>query len=101
MTRRRCVRTDAVRVSGVVALLLTALAAAGCGQSKHEPAPPPPPPAATARVATLRVGLPSPGRANLLFTCDVGPTTPHIGSASYAADTLDASGRRWLRMQQE
>jgi hypothetical protein len=50
------------------------------------------------RVATLRVGLPSPRRSNLLFTCDAALAVPRIGSAAYARDTLDATGRRWPRV---
>ena len=88
---------DAVRVAAGAALLLTALAS-GCGRAKHVPEPPPPPAMAIARVATLRVGLPSPRRVNLLFTCDGSPTAPRIGTSAYAADSLDLSGRRWLRV---
>jgi hypothetical protein len=100
---------DAVRGAtglAAVALLLTAIAISGCGPRAPRPAVAPTPPAVVPdsgpvlpRVATLRVGLPSPRRANLLFTCDgpVGP--PRIGSATYARDTLDAAGRRWLRVE--
>jgi hypothetical protein len=91
---------DAVRVAAGAALLLGALAAAGCGRTKREPAAAAPPPASVARVATLRVGLPSLGRGNLLFTCDAQPPAPHIGSAAYSADTLDSTGHLWLRIQQ-
>ena len=90
---------DAVRASAVVALLMTALAPAGCSRAKHEPATVAPPPAAVARVGTLRVGLPSPRRGNLLFNCD--PTQriePRLSSASYTVDSPDPSGRRWLRV---
>ena len=87
---------DAVRVAGAAALLLTAIAAPGCGRAKHEPAPAPPPPAAMARVPTLRVGLPK--RGNLLFDCSAEPAVPRIGSARYAPDSLDASGRTWRRL---
>ena len=105
MTREGCVRLDAVRGVAAATLLLTAIAGAGCGARAPRPATPPPPPAAVpeaglviARVATLRVGLPSPRRANLLFTCDAALAAPRIGSATYARDTLDATGRRWLRV---
>ena len=94
---------DAVRVAAGAALLLTALEASGCGRAKHAPEAPPPPPAARARVATLRVGVPAISRANLLFTCDGLPglqPAPHLGSASYAADSLDPSRRTWLRARQ-
>jgi len=86
---------DAVRVAAGAALLLTALAAPGCGRAKREPAVPPAPPTAVARVGTLRIGLPK--RGNLLFNCDGQPAPPRIGSALYAADSLDPSGRRWRR----
>jgi hypothetical protein len=82
MTRARCVRTDAVHAAAAV-LLLTALFAAGCVALAPEPVVPSPPPAsapdtasATARVSTLRVGLPAQGRANLLFACDAPATAP-------------------------
>ena len=97
---------DAVRGAATVTLLLTAVACAGCSASAPRPAVAPPPAAAPGtgpsvplvRVATLRVGLPSPRRSNLLFTCDAALATPRIGSAAYARDTLDATGRRWLRV---
>jgi hypothetical protein len=92
---------DAVRVAAGAALLLTVLEVSGCGRAKHGPsAAPPPPSTAVARFGTLRIGLPSPRRGNLLFTCDAPATAPRIGSASYAADSLDATGRRWLRTPQ-
>jgi len=92
---------DAVRVAAGAALLLTVLEVSGCGRAKHGPtAAPPPPSTAVARLGTLRIGLPSPRRGNLLFTCDAPVTAPRIGSATYAADSLDVSGRRWLRTPQ-
>ena len=97
MTRARCVRSDAVRAAAG-ATLLTALAGAGCSAPLRQPPGMPPPPAYVQRVATLRVGLPSPRRGNLLFTCDAPLSPPRIGSAAYAADSLDGSGRRWLRV---
>src|SRR6185436_8262628 len=106
MTREGCVRLDAVRGAAAAMLLLTAVACVGCGASAPRPAVAPPPAAAPdtgpsvplVRVATLRVGLPSPRRSNLLFTCDAALAVPRIGSATYARDTLDATGRRWLRV---
>ena len=104
MTREGCVRSDAVRAV-VAAMLLTAIAGAGCGSRAPRPAVSSPPPVAVPdagpvlpRVATLRVGLPSPRRANLLFTCGAPLATPRIGSAAYARDPLDDTGRRWLRV---
>ena len=100
MTRAVCVRTDAVRLAAVAGLL-TSLAVAGCSVPLRQPAGMPPPPAYVQRVATLRVGLPAPRRGNLLFTCEAPPNVhqvPRIGSASYASDTLDPTGRRWLRV---
>jgi len=93
---------DAVPAIAVAALLLTALACAGCGGARRSPAhtPVPPAPPAPARIATLRVGLPAPRRANLLFTCGAPPGAAGIGSAVYAPDSLDAGGHRWLRLQQ-
>jgi hypothetical protein len=85
---------DAVRVAAGAVLLLTALAAPGCGRAKREPAVPPAPPAAVARVGTLRVGLPK--RGNLLFNSD-GPVAPHLGLASYTAGYFAGS---WLRVTQ-
>src|SRR5204862_6013385 len=35
-----------------------------------------------------------------LFKCDAPPSAPRIGTATYAADTLDPSARRWLRLSQ-
>ena len=99
MTRARCVRTDAVR-SVAVAALLTAMTSAGCAVPQHEPPGLPPAPGNIARVATLRVGLPAAGRASLLFACDASPGAPRIGSATYVADSLDASRHRWLRADQ-
>lgn len=99
MTRARCVRSDSVRVTAWVTLL-GVLACAGCSEPLRQPAGMPPPPMYVQRVPTLRVGLPSAGRGNLLFTCDAPAnvrTAPRIGSAAYAADSLDPSGRRWLR----
>jgi len=50
------------------------------------------------RVATMRVGLPSARRRNLLFTCDAQALAPpRIGSATYAPDSLDPARHRWLR----
>ena len=109
MTREGCVRMDAGRGTtglAAVALLLTAIACSSCGSRAPRPAVASPPPAVVPdagtvlpRVATLRVGLPSPRRGNLLFTCDAPLATPRIGSAAYARDTLDAAGRRWLRVE--
>ena len=91
---------DAVRVAAGAALLLTALEVLGCGRAKHAPEAPPPPPAmAAARVATMRIGLPSTRRGNVLFDCVGKATAPHMGSAMYAPDSLDPTGRRWLRVQ--
>lgn len=97
MTRAACVRTDAVRVAAV-ALVLAAVAAWGCGRAKREPAAAAPPPIASARVGTLRVGLPTPRRGNLLFACDPNERrAPHLGSATYAAGLVQPSGPCWLR----
>jgi hypothetical protein len=77
--------------AAAVVLLLAATFAAGCVAPAPEPVVQSPPPASRpdsasatllARVATLRVGLPAPGRANLLFGCDAPPFAPRI------ADTL-------------
>jgi hypothetical protein len=94
---------DAVRATAVTALLLTVMAGAGCGGAKRTPAgiPVPPAPHAITRTATLRVGLPATRRGNLLFTCDAPANlhlAPHVGSASYASDSLDPTGRRWIRL---
>ena len=93
---------DAVRETAAAVLLLTALAAAGCVGAKRGPAgvPVPPAPATLPRVAPLRVGLPAPWRGTLLFTTSAPPAPPRIGSAVYAPDSLDPSGRRWLRLEQ-
>jgi hypothetical protein len=77
------------------------MAGAGCSVPMRRQAGMPPPPADVQRVGTLRVGLPSPRRGNLLFTCDAPPNlhpVPHIGSTSYVSDSLDPTGRRWLRV---
>src|SRR5580765_5130507 len=101
MTRAACVRMDAVRVAAGAALLLTVLEVSGCGRSKYGPtAASPPPSTAVARLGTLRIGLSSPRRGNLLFTSDTPTTALRIGSATYTADSLDATGRRWLRTPQ-
>jgi hypothetical protein len=102
MTREGCVRADAVRAVAVLALL-TAFTWAGCAGTKRGPevAQPPPSPTLPARVATLRVGLPSPQRGNLLFRCDTPPNEhlpPLLGTAGYELDSLDLTGRRWLRL---
>jgi hypothetical protein len=86
--------------SVAVAALLTAMTSAGCAVPQHEPPGLPPAPGNIARVATLRVGLPAAGRASLLFACDASPGAPRIGSATYVADSLDASRHRWLRADQ-
>jgi hypothetical protein len=108
MTREGCVRSDAGRGAVAAILLLTAIAlCVGCSSKAPRPAVSSPPPATApdtglvpslVRVATLRVGLPSPRRSNLLFTCDESIAVPRIGSASYVHDMLDATGRRWLRV---
>jgi hypothetical protein len=86
-----------------VAVLMTAITGAGCGTPSRTPPQSAAPPAAPtlARVPTLRVGLPAASRGNLLFLCDAPPSAPRIGSAAYAVDSLDASGRRWLRIPQD
>jgi len=91
---------DAVRVAAGAVPLLTALACAGCSVPPRQPAGMPPPPAHVERVPTLRIGLPSLRRGNLLFTCDAPAAAPRIGSATYAPDSLDPSGHRWRRVQE-
>jgi hypothetical protein len=97
MTLAWCVRMDAVR--GVaLAGLLAATVAAGCSAPLREPPGMPPAPGYLQRVATLRVGLPATNRANLLFACDSPAAAPKLGTATYAPDSLDPAGRRWLRL---
>src|SRR5262245_33953001 len=98
MTLEGCVRRDAVHVIAAWSLL-TALTIGGCTSSAPKPEVTPPP-AAVTRVPALRVGVPSPGRWNLLFTCEAPVSAPRIGSAAYAADSLDPKARQWRRIEQ-
>jgi len=92
MTRRGCVRGDAV---GWLARGALALALAGCaGHSQLVVIKEPGPLDSLRRVAALRVGVPAQHRWNLLFACDAPAAAPRIGSATYVRDSLDAGGER-------
>jgi len=101
MTRERCVRTDAVRrVADLGVALLLAATVGGCAHHAHAVGnvePPPAPGVVGSRIATMRVGLPAAQTPNLLFTCARPADPPHLGTATYAPDSLDSTRHRWLR----
>jgi len=100
MTREGCVRRDAPKRSADLGVVLLVMAAcAGCAAESRSQPPLPPWVTTIQRAATLRVGLPSAKRRNLLFVCDARAPLdpPRIGTATYAPDSLDATHRRWLR----
>jgi len=55
-------------------------------------------PAHPVRPPLLRVGLPGPHRASLLFACDAPLLRPRLGPATYARDSLAPDAGRWLRL---